>query len=325
MTKSAEIETIAADWLRRREEPEWSSADQVALDQWLKLSTAHQAAYWRLEHGWRIADRIGALGPEISRPFSLAASLQTRWKRSRTAAVAAVVFALVAGSALWFHQRSDGVVATASFVTPVGGRGSIPLADGSRIELNTDTRLHTSVSKSERKVWLDRGEAYFDVAHRADEPFVVYAGTQTITVLGTKFSVRRDGDMVQVAVLEGRVRIDKDEGIERPRPAIVSRGDIALSRGEATLVTAHALGRVEDGLAWRDGRLVFDRMTIADAAAEFNRYSRIHIVIVDPVVADIRIGGSFQASNVDAFVRLLEDAYGLDVRREDSSIIISAG
>lgn len=323
MTKSAHIEAIAADWLRRREEPEWSPGDQATLDLWLKTSAAHQAAYWRLEHGWRMADRIGALGPEATRPIAVARPWRAWWKRGRAAAVAALVCAVVAGSALRF-QSGDPAIATASFMTPVGGRGAIPLADGSRIDLNTNTRLRTSVSESERSVWLDQGEAYFDVAHRADEPFVVYAGTQTITVLGTKFSVRRDGDLVQVAVLEGRVRID-NLGIEKPRPAFVARGDIALSRGEATLVTAHAPGRVEDGLAWRDGRLVFDRMTIGDAAAEFNRYSRMRIVIADPAVAEIRIGGNFQASNAEAFVRLLEDAYGLNVRREDSSIIISAG
>ncbi len=178
-----------------------------------------------------------------------------------------------------------------------------------------------------REVWLDRGEAYFEVAHAANRPFVVHAGSRTITVLGTKFSVRRDGNRVIVSVLEGRVRVDRsdvrgqDNG-ESASSATITGGDVALADGASTLVTASSAERVQHALSWREGMLMFDQSTLADAAAEFNRYNRRQIIIADPQTASIRIGGTFRATNVDVFVRLLREAYGLriEVRGDEARI-----
>jgi transmembrane sensor len=69
--------------------------------------------------------------------------------------------------------------------------------------------------------------------------------------------------------------------------------------------------------------LTFDHTTLGDAAAEFNRYNRQQIIIADPEAASIRIGGTFQAANVDAFARLLREAYGLRVEVRDGQTRIS--
>ena len=161
------------------------------------------------------------------------------------------------------------------------------------------------------------------MAHIADRPFVVHAGSRTVTVLGTKFSVRRDGERVSVAVVEGRVRVD-DASAQTVPAAIITAGDVAIARGPATLLAARSPERVENGLAWRSGMLTFDQSTLGEAAAEFNRYNRKRIEVVDPGAAEIRIGGTFQASNVDAFVRLLRDAYGLRVEANDDFVKISS-
>lgn len=321
MNRSAEIEIAAADWLRRREEPHWSVADQVALDAWLDQSMAHKAAYWRLEHGWRMADRIGALSPAVRSPTPRAEGV--RWMPWHYGALAASLCAIVLAGMFWLHRPQPAPVAIARFDTRVGGHSVVPLADGSRIELNTGTRLRTEISGRSREVWLDRGEAYFEVAHLEGRSFVVHAGPRTVTVLGTKFSVRRDGDAVRVAVVEGRVRIDDSARGAAAASAIVTRGDIALARGASTLVTARSVERVEGDLAWREGRLTFDQTTLAAAAGEFNRYNRVQIAITDPTIAAIRIGGTFQAANVEAFVRLLQEAYGLKVTRNGDRIAIS--
>jgi len=317
---ASEIEITAAEWLRRSEEPEWSVADQAALDAWLGESMAHKAAYWRLEHGWRMADRIRALGPSTG-PAPRTAH---RWPAWRYGALAASLCAVILSASLLRLERPRAApAAVARFDTRVGGHSVVPLPDGSRIELNTGTRLRTNISERGREVWLDRGEAYFEVAHREGLTFVVHAGPRTVTVLGTKFSVRRDGDIVHVAVVEGRVRIDDSARDAPAASAIVTRGDVALAQGDSTLVTTRSIERVEGDLAWREGRLAFDRTTLAAAAAEFNRYNRVQIAVTDPAVASIRIGGTFQAANVEAFVRLLQEAYGLKVQRNGDRITIS--
>jgi transmembrane sensor len=324
MSRAADIEQRAATWLIRREEDRWSDADEAAFTEWLQSDHAHKAAYWRLEHGWRAADRIAALG--ASPADTGRADFRDRRRAWLPAALAASLLLLAFGLStrmldVSFGARSPHPV---GIETALGARKVIDLSDGSRIELNTSTAVRAEVGEGRRAVWLDRGEAFFDIAKRNGEPFVVYAGPRTITVLGTRFSVRRAGQSVVVAVVEGRVRIE-DSSVSAPiRSAVISAGDVAVADGPSTLIATKSDEQVQDRLAWRQNMLVFDNITLADAAAEFNRYNSRKLVIEDPATAQIRIGGTFQTRNVDAFVRLLQQAYGLDVEQESGSVKISA-
>lgn len=324
MRRQEAIEDQALDWLLRRGGPDWNAEKQAELDAWLEESMAHKAAFWRADHGWQQADRIRSLGfdnddrtgdhPAQRRwlPAAIAASL--------VAAVGIGIFTLTPQ----FTDQSVPVVQQAKFDTPLGGQKTIPLEDGSTVELNTQTVIRTAVNETRREVWLDAGEAFFEVAHRDDEPFVVHAGRKTITVLGTKFSVRRDEDgRVTVNVLEGRVRVDDDEAIQ-DRAAIITAGDIVMSRGTSTLITRQAEKRVDAALAWREGLLSFDQAPLAQVVAEFNRYNKSRLVVTDAEAARIPIGGSFEASGADSFVRLLHDAYGLRIERDDNMVKISS-
>lgn len=317
MTIAADIEQQAAQWLERREQPGWSDADQTVLDSWLDEAIEHKLAYWRLEHGWAKVGRLAALrqvpppGRASRRPLRL-------WKpvlaAASIAAVAVLGFSFFGGLSDLGKQRYE---------TQVGGHRTLPLADGSRIELSTDTRVRTAVTIDTREIWLDRGEAYFEVKHDASRPFVVWAGERKVTVLGTKFSVRRDGDKVRVAVVEGRVRVDPVKAGAPMRPEVVTPGDIVVAQGPSTLVTAASVEQVANALSWRRGMLTFDKVTLAEAAAEFNRYNATKLVLGDETAAQIRIGGTFEAENAGAFARLLGSAYGLQVVHKDDRIVIS--
>lgn len=318
---AADIEQDAVEWLIRREDGDWSDREQAALDAWLQQSMAHKAAFWRLEHGWREADRVRALG--LARP-NAGAQLwhSTRW-RFALAAAASLIGVITLSVAELAPRQAIVSIADQRFVTPVGGRKIVPLVDGSKVELNTATVLRAAVTERHREVWLDHGEAYFQIAHRDGRPFVVHAGSRTITVLGTKFSVRRDGDRVTVSVVEGRVEVEDAERPEAVHAAILTAGDVAIARGPSTLLAAKSEERVKSTLAWRDGILNFDRTSLSDAIAEFNRYNVKQIEITDQETGGIRIGGTFQASNVEAFVRLLHEAYGLRVDTGGATIKIS--
>lgn len=324
MSRAAEIEDRAARWVIRREEAGWSPAEQAELDAWLEESMAHKAAFWRLEHSWREADRIGALGHGPGPRSQPGRSVPRQYWGAKLAVAASLVAVIGLGATYVDREMGKPVaVAEATFKTPIGGRRIVPLSDGSKVELNTGTVLRTAVTEQSREIWLDKGEAYFEVAHVEGRPFVVHAGSRTVTVLGTKFSVRRDGEKVTVLVAEGKVRVDEAHA-QKVRAAVITAGDVAIARGASTLITARSEERVEDGLAWRDGMLTFDQVTLGEAAAEFNRYNRKRIELNDPETANIRIGGTFQASNVDAFARLLRDAYGLKVESDREEIRISS-
>ncbi len=215
-----------------------------------------------------------------------------------------------------------GVLARSEHQTPLGGREVVPLADGSKVELNTDTRLRASVTSASRTVWLDRGEAYFDVARDTNRPFVVIAGQRRITVLGTRFSVRRDGDDVQVKVVEGRVKIDSIEAPVAAASAVITGGEVMVTKNESALVAQRSPDEITNELAWRRGVLIMNQWTLGDAAREFNRYNRQKLIVSDSV-ASIRLGGSFESGNVDAFARLLQDGFGLRVEVGRDHIVVS--
>ncbi len=314
MGGAAEIEQRAATWLARREEPDWSVADQAALDAWLAQATAHRVAYLRLESVWRRADRLAALASP-----GAPAKRGRAWFPVRMAAGLAMAAALGAGLMVLGPD-----LGRRSYATELGGHATIPLKDGTRLELNTDTRVRTDIAKDHRAVWLDRGEAYFEVAHDASRPFVIYAGSRKLTVLGTKFSVRRTGDGIELAVVEGRVRVDPARPAPRLRPAVATRGAIVIAKGDSTLLAPPSPQRVANELSWRQGMLVFDQSSLSDAVAEFNRYNAKKLVVTDAAAGSIRIGGSFEAQNIDAFARLLEQGFGLKVETQGDEITISS-
>lgn len=321
MTRAAIIEESAARWIVRREGEDWSAADEQDLAAWLDEGMAHRAAFWRLQHGWNEADRIAALGDLPPAPTARALR---RWPALAGAIAATLAMVIGLGGYAWRSATVDGAPPqTIALHTPVGGQRTVSLDDGSRIELNTATLLRTTERPGGREVWLDRGEAFFDIAHRADHPFVVHAGSRTVTVLGTRFSVRREGEKVTVAVVSGRVRVDDatHDGTGG-RAAVIGAGDIAFVRPHATLVAVASPAHVGNLTAWRDGLLVFDHARLADAVADFNRYTTRPIRIDDPRTADIRIGGAFRVDNSAGFLDLLHSAYGLTIRSEADKIVV---
>ena len=321
MSRARELEERAALWVVRREEPEWSVEDDAALERWLQESDAHKAAFWRLEHGWRQADRIGALGG-LAPPLRAVRPLRRWWMPVAAAACLALLFFGLAVQRVSSPPAIENIQ-MAKFETEVGGRKSINLPDGSRIELNTDSAIQAAVGTDGRHVVLDRGEAFFTVQRDPAREFTVQAGSRVVTVLGTRFSVRQSGADLIVKVLEGRVRIEDRSKAEASRSADLAAGDTALARADSLLVTSGTIGAVENQLAWRTGNLVFDGTTLEDAAAQFNRYNRKQLIIADPQAAATRIGGTFRTDNVEAFARLLSDAYGLQIKESSREIVVT--
>ena len=322
MSRAQHIEERAARWVLLREEPSWSPADESELDQWLAESDAHKVAFWRLEAGWREADRIASIGVPPRAVGQRFDGLNWWGKPLAIAASLLLVFTLLLQlPGLPFGGSSQSP--QTEFETAVGGHKVVNLGDGSRVELNTDTAIKAAVDDDRRAVWLDRGEAFFDVAKQPGRAFVIYAGARTITVLGTKFSVRRSGRDVVVAVLEGRVRVEDAPASRSDREATITAGAVAVAKDGSTVVTQSAEA-VQQELAWRNGLLEFEGVTLASAVEQFNRYNRKQLVLGDGGISGLLIDGSFQARNLDAFTRLLRQAYALDVRDGADRIILSS-
>ncbi|WP_077037114.1 FecR domain-containing protein [Pelomonas sp. KK5] len=330
MSALKQIEERAADWIAERDRAlaggAWTPERQAALDAWVAASTDHRVAWLRLDAAWREADRMVVMKHARATAAERAAetparrgawlrpsgrSSLSRWAVGVPAAFACVLLLLTLGPTLAPGGQK--------YQTEVGAREIVALKDGSRVTLNTATRVRAALVADRREVWLEGGEAYFEVAHDAAHPFVVHAGRHDITVLGTKFTVRRDGDDVRVQVSEGRVQV----AAGKAPPTVLARNDAAIAEPDSVLVTHKTPKQIEADLNWLQGKLVFDQITIGDAAREFNRYNHRQLIVDDPEAARIEIGGVFDASNVDAFARLLGASFQLDVQTRGDEIRIS--
>lgn len=316
-------EDLGADTVIPRPEAPADMASQTPVP------AAHERdgpVYWRGERGTRSKARSKL------QFFAAAASL---------ALLAGAMYILYAG--LFVGTR---------YSTPIGGIENVTLGDGSKITLNTDTRLRVILSEHERRIRLDRGEAFFEVAKDRARPFVVYVGDKRVMAVGTKFSVRRNDDDVQVVVTEGRVKLATapisltgtgdqlagriahvvTEGIERegakgilnPTVAFLDAGAVARTLNAEVLVRPDAEAEAEKLLSWRLGYVSFDNVPLAQAVAEFNRYNDTQIIIDDPAIGSFLVGGNFRSNNTGAFLDLLQSGFPITVEHRDEKVILKS-
>jgi transmembrane sensor len=317
LTASAkEVRARAAEWvLQKRASEDWSAENQVALDAWLAQSPAHLIAYWRLDDAWDRTNRLAAL----KRPE---AEDRVEVGRKRLPAIASAFFAAAligVTSSLYLYASS---ARDRAYETPLGGHRIVRVADGSQIELNTDTLVHVRESRSGTTVVLDRGEAYFQVKHNATRPFAVIVADHRVTDLGTKFMVRRDTGRLEVAVMEGRVKLEAANSAQT-KPALIAAGESAFATARAISVTEKQTQNINDELGWRRGVLVFHHTSLVDAAAEFNRYNGRKIIVADDSTARMTINGTFPMRDVSAFVRLSRAILGLRIDERGGETVIS--
>jgi transmembrane sensor len=316
---AAGINMRAAVWLERENRKEWCREDQLELETWLDEAPAHRLAYWRVKGAWDHANRLSVMrtpdsGQTIKPPN------RAIWFGSLRVVTGLVVIAIVlaATGSFLFSGSSDRAYSTA-----VGARQTIVLSDGSRIELNTDSALRVVENAQRREVRFDRGEAYFQIRHDTAHPFVVQVRDHRVTDLGTKFLVREHADRVEVALIEGRARVEAVSARIPALAAVLAPGDLAIVNANSIVVTRKSAQSMTDELGWRRGLLVFRRTPLAEAVAEFNRYNRRKIVIADADVARLQIGGTFQANNPKVFARVTQDILGLRADDRGSETVIS--
>ena len=100
-------------------------------------------------------------------------------------------------------------------------------------------------------------------------------------------------------------------------------GDVVVATADSMSVTKRPSQELTNELGWRRGVLVFDHMTLADAAAELNRYNREQIIVADPDVRRRIIGATIPINGVEAFTRVAQQIFHVHVEKSDSEIIIS--
>ena len=325
----------ASEWIVLLESGDATDEDRARFEEWLAADPAHPAAYAALSDTWgRLAEmreRVRQAGDAGSGPDGVMQRLDRSGRARRRkynlswAAAAAVLVAAVLGGILFLPGDS-----AIPYRTDVGERRTASLADGSTVELNTDTELLVEYTDASRRVVMTRGEAFFEVAEEEGRPFVVTAGHGAIRAVGTGFAVRlKSPDLVSVTVTEGVVEVTHStrdpSGAALPRetgePPVLRRGQRAEYDREATRIEEVPSAELERSQAWRRGMLVFENASLAEVIAEVNRYTETRLVIADAEIGELRLGGTFKTGRLEALLDVLEKGFGIRVTREHPDTI----
>ncbi len=322
------IRAEAASWVARLHGPDRNAEVESGLKRWLAEDPAHATAFEAATDVWQeTADLPAELPRRVIRPRPRAA----QWAYLRLGTAAALGLA-VAGTLFYYFGGSG-------LTTAVGEQRTVTLSDGTRVELNTDSRLLVRYDEHTRAVVLGSGEAYFDVAKRPSRPFVVFAGSRRIVALGTTFLVRRDDEAVSVTLVEGKVAVAAAPQASRLsflRKMLSSEtrleeksNAVMLAPGQRlVLQAAGAMPRIDRPnldkvTAWQRGQLIFEGTPLREAAAEFNRYGAVKIALEAPEAADIPVGGVFRVGDSLDFLRAVADSHNLRVVERGQQLVLT--
>ena len=171
----------------------------------------------------------------------------------RMRAVAALLIVGTAAGTVWYVSMDH----ADSYRTQIGALTTVPLSDGSKVTLNTDSQIHVELNPTTRRVKLDQGEAFFEVSKDAARPFVVEIADKRVIAVGTQFSVRRDDNDIRVLVTEGRVWIERRGMATKATQTQLAAGSEARTLQTAVLIDQPAPAQVEQLLSWRTGYIIF--------------------------------------------------------------------
>ena len=343
-------EVRASRYVARLYSGEMTGQEEDDLFAWLKADPAHRRVYGEVLALWDAAGELRG-DPELAAAAANKGARSGGW-RTRAGWIAAAAVVLLVAIPVFVTQYldwPDGAQALSSYATAVGEQRVVTLEDGSRLTLNTGSRVLVDYTRQERRVILDFGEVFFEIEKDPARPMSVSARGRVVTVLGTKFSVLLAGKDVRVAVVEGTVAVSKEDArlplgsrqtLAAPANAgagappdftqLVGPGDVILHAGtiatfgdEREQVIENDTDAMQRLQSWRSGVVRFDSEPLYRVVAELNRYSRAKILIEDDTIMNLPISGVFRLERVDLILDALEDVLPIEVVRYSDRYVLA--
>jgi transmembrane sensor len=331
----------ASAWIAQLETGALSTEDLAAFREWVSRSPRHYAEVRRLAYLSKEVNVIAFMAVPLREAAARRRPLLENRSPARAlvATLAVLALCLVAGGLFFadhFGSRAEPYLMT----TRIGEFREVELPDRSILNLNTDSQVEVDFGDTQRRIRLLKGEAFFEVAHNATRPFVVYAGDKQVTAVGTAFAVRWTENELVVTVSEGRVAVSTGPGDASPPgggpsisgsaehfpspDALVEAGQrLALPASASTkLIEVVSERELTRELAWRLGLLEFEKAPLADVVREMERYTTLDIEILDEDLKDLKFGGIFRIGETDAFFEALELSFGVQVVRQQNGRVL---
>lgn len=317
MTDHRTVEDLALWWLMRRDDPEWCERDEHDLQAWIEESLTHAAAFWRLEHGNALLDRMSVL----AQPEPLPQIVGRQHELNPRSLLAATIMLFFGCIHFFSETYPDIPLNFEQYSTKSGQIAQISLHDGTHLALDRASTVRFTETSKQRIVWLDRGGAFLDVVRNPGKPLTVYAGTGKVTVIGTKFAVVRTKGETTVSVIDGRVKLEHASSPSREY-IILNRGEVGQAAPNSLYLSPINVRKLENSVAWRNGFIIFDDSTVAEVAEKFNLYNERKIEFASDASKSIRIEGMLRLGNIEGFARILAENYGVQVNVTDRKIVL---
>lgn len=206
-------------------------------------------------------------------------------------------------------------------IVPKGKRTDLMLSDGTRIFLNSGSRVIYPVkfNKKKREIYI-QGEAYLEVIHHADWPFIVKTNHIKVKDLGTEFDIKSyaDEDNTSVILVKGSIQ------------TIIKSKKILMHRGEL-LTLAHKSGNTSiknvdtsDYVSWKDGWLICNNECLESIATKLSRYFNVNIQFQDPKIKDFTMSGKLDLkSECSQVLDIIKFSAPIDYKEINGNIILT--
>ena len=353
-TDNSSINRQACAWIAKLHgQP--SVDDVQRLHHWMAQSPAHRAEIRQVAELWGELDiltelaavtpatkvrgfKVRGFGALVAHLISPLKHLPQAWHRPAYLSISALVVTVTLTISVLLQNSNH-------YSTAVGEQQLVSLEDGSTVLLNTNSAIRVNYSEQSRSISLLRGQAHFDVMPNKARPFTVAAGNGLVRALGTAFSVYLQPNTLDVTVTEGVIELSAviAAPVSSPRANTESSGTVAehteapvpqpsvtplsqVSAGQHIqlnqqthqidqLVSIQAPEFLQQ-LAWHQGLVQFAGDPLEEVVAEISRYTELDIIIRDPAIRQLRIGGFFKVGETDKMLQALEASFGIQVHRE---------
>lgn len=321
------ISAEAAHWCARLHDAECSDAERADFAQWLEVNPRHEEEYQAMLEIWQLSELLPPT-PQVQpnlvvSPAPHRARRQRRPRNGRRIAAMAAGL-LVAIGAVWSAGWSAGLLPSrVGYYAAQPAPRLVELADGSKVELNSNSQLVFADFRDRRSAWLKSGgEAYFQVAHDTLQPFSVWTDNGSVRVTGTRFNVWTDSRQMLVTLLEGSVVVSPPDSVDGNSAQLTPGMQARYLKGSERIELAQVAPA--GAIAWTEGKLVIDDLTLQAAIPLINRYLKQPVFLDDATVAAMRIGGIYRTDDLQALVDSLPKVLPLELRKDNQGRTVLA-
>ena len=358
----AQIKEEAGAWLVKLDQGQLRPEQTAILKAWMQRSDFHRSYLEKLAQNWdamAVMQQLAALFPIDGMQPDIGGRMRV-WVQRLGHQIRDAAWQWSSASAAVLTAVLLLTTQTQQFTTGIGEQASYQLEDGSTVSLNTNSKLEIDFNRDRRVVRLLRGEANFNVAKNPQRPFVVYAGDGMVWAVGTAFNVRYIHDpqrptqpTIDVTVTEGTVKVYATLTANSPLPslsdssqpaittesqrayqvpaqpepekeALVHAGKTVRFSQVITAIEPAAPPILESKLAWQRGALIFKGETLEQAIAEIARYTDKKLIIADPGISQIKVGGHYKTDDISALLASISQTLDLDLAQQSDQIVLRA-